>query len=67
MNFPVSFLDATLWLAYIAIVLIITLEITSNYYGKTSLLINKNHFNLVTKGVFIISIILIIINVLSIN
>jgi len=67
MNFPVSFLDITLWLAYIAIILMVTLEITSNYYGKTSLLINKNHLNLVTKAVFTISIILIIINVLTIN
>ena len=41
MNFPLSFLDISLWLAVTAIILLITSELVSPYYGKTNLLINK--------------------------
>jgi len=41
MNFPLSFWDISLWLAVTAIILLITSELISPYYGKTSLLINK--------------------------
>jgi hypothetical protein len=41
MNFPLSFWDISLWLAVTAIILLITSDIISPYYGKTSLLINK--------------------------
>ena len=41
MNFPLSFMDASLWLAVTAIILLITSELISPYYGKTNLLINK--------------------------
>ena len=41
MNFPLSFWDISLWLAVTAIILLITSELTSPYYGKTNLLINK--------------------------
>jgi hypothetical protein len=41
MNFPLSFWDISLWLAVTAIILLITSELISPYYGKTNLLINK--------------------------
>jgi hypothetical protein len=41
MGFPLSFWDISLWLAITAIVLLITSELISPYYGKTNLLINK--------------------------
>ena len=41
MNFPLSFWDLSLWLAVTAIILLITSELTSLYYGKTNLLINR--------------------------
>jgi hypothetical protein len=41
MNFPLSFWDLSLWLAVTAIILLITSELLSPYYGKTSLLINR--------------------------
>jgi hypothetical protein len=41
MSFPLSFWDISLWLAITAIVLLITSELISPYYGKTNLLINK--------------------------
>jgi hypothetical protein len=41
MDFPLSFWDISLWLAITAIILLITSELISPYYGKTNLLINK--------------------------
>jgi len=41
MNFPLSFWDISLWLAVTAIILLVTSDLTSPYYGKTNLLINK--------------------------
>ena len=41
MEFPLSFLDISLWLAVTAIILLITSELISPHYGKTNLVINK--------------------------
>jgi hypothetical protein len=41
MRFPLNFWDISLWLAITAIILLITAELTSPYYGQTNLLINK--------------------------
>jgi len=41
MQFPLTFNDISLWLAITAIILLITSELISPYYGKTNLLINK--------------------------
>ena len=41
MNFPLTFWDISLWLAITAIILLITSELISPYYGKTNILINK--------------------------
>lgn len=41
MRFPLTFNDISLWLAVTAIILLITSELISPYYGRTNLLINK--------------------------
>jgi hypothetical protein len=41
MDFPLSFSDTSLWLAITAIILLVTSELISPYYGKTNLLINN--------------------------
>jgi hypothetical protein len=41
MDFPLSFWDISLWLAITAIILLVTSELMSPYYGKTKVLINK--------------------------
>ena len=41
MNFPLSFWDMSLLLAVTAMILLITSELISPYYGKTKLAINK--------------------------
>ena len=42
MNFPLSFWQISLWLAVTSIILLITSEILSTYYGKTKIGINQD-------------------------
>ena len=41
MSFPLSFWDISLWLAITAVILLITSELLSPYYGKTDIRISK--------------------------
>ena len=41
MQFPLTFTDISLWLAITAIILLITSELISPYYGRANLRINK--------------------------
>jgi uncharacterized membrane protein len=41
MQTPLSFWDAAMWVAVTAIVVLVTAELTSSYYGKTGLTINR--------------------------
>jgi hypothetical protein len=41
MQFPLSLSDVSLWLAYTAIILLITSTLISPYYGKKGIPINK--------------------------
>jgi len=41
MDFPLSLWDISMWLAVTAIILLITSELISPYYGRTNLIINK--------------------------
>jgi hypothetical protein len=68
MDFPLSFSDTSLWLAITAIILLVTSELISPYYGKTNLLINKKRLKntalaastlfLVTVAIRVVSIII---------
>jgi len=59
MQFPLGFWDISLWLAVTAIILLITSELISPYYGKTNLLINKKRLRnvaLTVSTVFLITV-----------
>ena len=59
MDFPLSFWDISLWLAVTAIILLITSELISPYYGKTNLLINKKKLRnvaLIVSTLFLITV-----------
>ena len=59
MNFPLTFWDISLWLAITAIILLITSELISPYYGKTNLLINKKKLRnvaLIVSTLFLITV-----------
>jgi len=59
MRFPLSFWDISLWLAVTSIILLITSELISPYYGKTNILINKKRLRnaaLTTGTLFLITV-----------
>ena len=59
MNFPLTFWDISLWLAITAIILLITSELISPYYGKTNLLINKKRLRnvaIIVSTLFLITV-----------
>jgi len=66
MNFPLSFWDLSMWLAVTAIILLITSELVSPYYGKTSLLINKKRLKNVALVVSILFLITVVIRIYGI-
>jgi cytosine/uracil/thiamine/allantoin permease len=59
MQIPLTFWDISLWLAVTAIILLITAELISPYYGQTNLLINKKKLKnaaLITAILFLITV-----------
>jgi hypothetical protein len=66
MNFPLSFWDISLWLAVTAIILLITSELISPYYGKTNLLINKTRLRNVALTISIMFLITVAIRIYGI-
>jgi hypothetical protein len=68
MQMPLTFWDASLWLAWTAIILLITSELISPYYGKTNLLINKKKLKkaaLTTGVLFLVTVAIVIFNMIS--
>jgi len=51
MQFPLSFWDISLWLAVTAIILLITSELISPYYGRMNLFINKKRLKNVALSI----------------
>ena len=61
MQFPLSFWDISLWLAVTAIILLVTSELISPYYGKSKALINKQRLRnaaLIVGILFLITVII---------
>ena len=46
MWFPLGFWDLSLWTAVVAIILLITSELLSPYYGRTGIMINRRRLRL---------------------
>jgi len=68
MNFPLSFWDLSLWLAVTSIILLVTSELVSPYYGKTNLLINKKRLKnaALTMGIlFLITVVIRIFGIIT--
>jgi hypothetical protein len=51
MQFPLSLSDVSLWLAFTAIILLITSAIISPYYGKTGVPIDSRRLRIATLTV----------------
>ena len=59
MGFPLSFWQISLWLAITAIILLVTSELISPYYGKTNLLINRKRLRngaIIVSALFLITV-----------
>ena len=54
MAFSLGFWDLSLWTAIIAIILLVTSELLSPYYGRTGLLIDKKRLRMVALIVALI-------------
>jgi len=68
MVFPLSFWDVSLWLAVTAIILLITSEFISPYYGRINLLISKRRLRNIalTMGIlFLITVAIRIYNIIT--
>jgi hypothetical protein len=68
LNFPLSFWDISLWLAVTAIVLLVTSELVSPYYGKTNLAINKKRLRntaLAVSILFLVTVAIRIVNIIT--
>ena len=66
MSFPLSLWDTSLWVAITAIILLITSEFISPYYGKTNLLINRKRLRNVALAVSILFLITVAIRIATI-
>jgi hypothetical protein len=67
MDFPLGLSDISVWLAITAIILLVTSELISPYYGKTSLIVNKKRLRntaLVVSTLFIITVALRVANII---
>jgi len=51
MWFPLGLWDISLWTAVVAIILLITSELLSPYYGRTGILINRKRLRYIALAV----------------
>jgi len=63
---PLSFWDLSLWIAVTAIILLVTSELLSPYYGRTSIIVNKKRLRMVAISLGILFMITVFIRVYEI-
>jgi len=66
MQFPLSFWDVSLWLAITAIILLITAELISPYYGQTNLFIEKGRLRKVALTLGILFLLTVLIRIFEV-
>ena len=69
MNFPLNFWDISIIFAITAILLLVTSEMLSSYYGKVNILINKKKLKnaaIIASFLFIVTVALRIFNIILI-
>jgi len=70
MDFPLSFSDINLWLAITALILLVTSELISPYYGRTRLLINKKRLRntaLIVSILFLVTVAIRIVTIVTLH
>ena len=63
---PLSFWDLSLWIAVTAIILLVTSELLSPHYGRTSIIINKKRLRTVALSLGILFMLTVFIRVYEI-
>jgi len=66
MQFPLSFWDVSLWLALTALILLITAELISPYYGQSSLQIKKGRLKTVAFTLCLLFLLTVLIRIFEI-
>jgi hypothetical protein len=66
MQFPLGFSEISLWLATTAIILLVTTELISPYYGRTNIRINKRRLKNAALTVSLLFLITVAIRIVSI-
>jgi hypothetical protein len=67
LGFPLSFTDVSLWLAVTAIVLLVTSELISPYYGRTRLAVNRKRLRntaLIVSALFLVTVAMRIVSII---
>lgn len=68
MQFPLSFWDISLWLAFISIILLTTSEVLSQRYGKVRIYLNRKRLRnvaLIVSTLLVMTIAIKIMNILT--
>ena len=66
MNFPLNFGDISLLLAVLAVILVVTSEIISPYYGRLTMLISREKLRKVSLVFFVLFLATLIIRVFEV-
>jgi len=66
MSFPLSFWDISLWLAITVVILLITSEMLSPYYGKINIHISRKKLRNVALGLSILFLATVVIRIINI-
>jgi len=66
MQFPLTFWDISLWLAFISIILLVIAELISPYHGLTNLLINRKRLRRVALIMGVLFLITVVIRIVGI-
>ncbi len=66
MQFPLTFWDISLWLVVTTIILLVTAELISPYYGRTNLVIDKKRLRRAAFAVGILFLATVIIRIYQI-
>ena len=66
MRFPLTFWDLSLWLAVTAIILLITSELLSPYYGRTGIVLDKRRLRMIALVMGILFMATVVVRVIGI-
>jgi hypothetical protein len=67
MQIPISLWDISLLLAFIVVILLITVEVLIPFYGQTKLMVNQKRLRKITLAIGVVFLISVVITIISNN